>query len=293
MTTSTTLKWAEHPNSITDLGLKAYGVSVGIRVNGPDILERLVEHLPPGWRPCPSKVVDRRYFLSIGAAGNGSQASRVHLLFRDGVQVARSQDLDLILEILESDLQISVAEAAPRVFIHAGVVGWRGKAILIPGRSFSGKTTLVAELVRAGADYYSDEYAVVDRRGRVHPYPKPLSIREGADNRQKKYPVEALGGRPGVRPLPLGLVVVTRYEPGAEWRPESLSAGQGILELLANTVSARREPERALDTFKNFFRGVHFLKSARGEAKEVAPFILEEAGQLSQQGRFLTETLAG
>ncbi len=130
---------------------------------------------------------------------------------------------------------------------------------------------------RAGADYYSDEYAVVDRRGRVHPYPKPLSIREGADNRQKKYPVEALGGKPGVRPLPLGLVVITRYEPGAEWRPEKVSAGQGMLELLANTVSARREPERALDTFRHLFPGVRFLKSARGQAKEVVPFILKKA----------------
>ena len=169
------------------------------------------------------------------------------------------------------------------MFIHAGVAGWRGKAILIPGSSFSGKTTLVAELVKAGADYYSDEYAVVDRRGRVHAYPKPLSIREGDALKQKKYPVEALGGKPGVRPLPLGLVVVTRYEPGAEWRPESLSAGQGTLELLANTVSARREPERALDTFKNFFPGARFLKGARGEAKETVPLILEEAGQLTHQ----------
>jgi len=278
MRTSTTLKWAEHPDSITDLGLKAYGVSVGIRVNGPDILERLVEHLPPGWRPCPSKVVDRRYFLSIGAAGNGSQASRVHLLFRDGVQVARSQDLDLILEILESDLQISVAEAAPRVFIHAGVVGWQGKAILIPGRSLSGKTTLVAELVRAGADYYSDEYAVVDRRGRIHPYPKPLSIREGNSLRQKKYPVEALGGKPGLQPLPLGLVVISRYQPGAQWHPQSLSPGQGILELLANTVSARREPQRALDTFKQFLPALPFLKGVRGEAKETVPLLLDQAG---------------
>jgi hypothetical protein len=34
--------------------------------------------------------------------------------------------------------------------------------------SYSGKTTLVSELIRAGATYYSDEYAVIDERGRVH-----------------------------------------------------------------------------------------------------------------------------
>jgi len=52
-----------------------------------------------------------------------------------------------------------------------------------------------------------------------------------------------------------------------------------MLELLANTVSARREPERALDTFKKFFPAVRFLKSARGEAKEIVPSILEQVAQ--------------
>ena len=136
----------------------------------------------------------------------------------------------------------------------------------------------MAELVKAGADYYSDEYAVVERRGQVHPYPKPLSIREGDSLRQKKYPVEALGGKPGLQPLPLGLVVISQYRPGAQWHPQSLSPGQGMLELLANTVSARREPQRALDTFKNFFPSARFLKSARGQAKETVPLILDQAG---------------
>ena len=51
-----------------------------------------------------------------------------------------------------------------------------------------------------------------------------------------------------------------------------------MLELLVNTVSVRREPERALDTFKKFFPAVRFLKSARSEAKEIVPSILEQAG---------------
>jgi hypothetical protein len=98
------------------------------------------------------------------------------------------------LEALESDLHRSVAERARRwCFVHAGVVGWRGRVIVIPGRSHSGKTTLVAEWLRAGALYYSDEYAVFDAMGRVHAYAKPLSLRQnGAATR---YAVEALGGR--------------------------------------------------------------------------------------------------
>jgi hypothetical protein len=42
--------------------------------------------------------------------------------------------------------------------------------MVLPGKSFAGKTTLVAALVRAGAEYWSDEYAVLDANGDVHPY---------------------------------------------------------------------------------------------------------------------------
>src|ERR671929_229610 len=87
---------------------------------------------------------------------------------------------------------------------HAGVVGWQGRAILIPGRSFSGKSTLVAALVRAGATYYSDEFAVLDERGRVHPFPKKLSMRLEGSARPRFAPVEELGGRRGTTPLRVG-----------------------------------------------------------------------------------------
>ena len=65
------------------------------------------------------------------------------------------------------------------IFIHAGVVAQDGVAIALPGVSFAGKTTLVSALVRAGAVYYSDEFAVIDKRGVVNPYPKALSVRAG------------------------------------------------------------------------------------------------------------------
>ncbi len=72
-----------------------------------------------------------------------------------------------------------------------------------------------------------------------------------------------------------GLVLFTGYAAGAEWDPESLSVGQGTLELLGNTVPARLEPERALDTLKAFVSGVSFFKTQRGEAKDVIQPILK------------------
>ncbi|MGH7408750.1 MAG: hypothetical protein ACREKF_12185, partial [Candidatus Methylomirabilales bacterium] len=139
-----------------------------------------------------------------------------------------------------------------------------------------GKTTLVAALVRAGATYYSDEYAVFDARGRVHPYPKPLSIRGENGGQPRKCPAEALGGLPGVKPLPVGLVAGTAYQPGARWRPRLLSPGQGVLTLLAKAVAARRRPKTALATLLRVVSRAPVLKGARGEAEEVLAAMLEQ-----------------
>ena len=149
---------------------------------------------------------------------------------------------------------------------------------MLPGRSFSGKTTLVLELVRAGATYYSDDYAVFDARGRVHPFPRQLSIRENGAHVQDRHPVEALGGVAGELPLPVGLVAVTEYDAGvAGWRPRRLSAGHGVLELLGHAPAARRKPEAALATFERVTGTALVLKGRRGEAKRVAASILERA----------------
>jgi hypothetical protein len=158
------------------------------------------------------------------------------------------------------------------------VVAWRGRAIVIPGRSFSGKSSLVAALVRAGATYYSDEYAVFDARGRVHPFPAPLSLRGADGERPTRHPPESLGRRPGTRPLPVGRVAVSPYRQGARWRPRRLTPGQGVLALLANTVPARERPAAALAALQRAVVAAPVLKGARGEASEVAGVLLENVG---------------
>ena len=190
----------------------AYGVRVGVRVNDPSAIELLLERLPPGWKQVSVPFVERLYSLFIGRPPRPG-VRRFHLVYSDITRIARTVDLDEALDSFESNLQLYVAEAARRrVFVHAGVVGWRGQAILIPGRSHTGKTTLVTELVKRGATYYSDEYAVVDAKGRVHPYPKPLQVREGETFKQTKYEVEKFGGLRGRKPLPVGLVVVSQHK---------------------------------------------------------------------------------
>lgn len=258
------------------ISFTSHGVRIGVRVNRPEALSLIKDYLPPRCKPSPSPVVERLYSFVVGG-GNETERSvrRFNLLYRDIARLARTRNLEEALELFEADLGLFVAEAAPRrVFVHAGVVGWKGQAILIPGRSYSGKTTLVTELMRAGAVYYSDEYAVLDVLGRVHPYPRALQIREAETGKQKKYSVEALDGKAGAKPLDVQLVVVSRYKPQARWRPQQLSAGHGVLELLANTVSARYRPQKALATLERVSKRALTLKSARGEAGEIVESLL-------------------
>ncbi|MEK6410340.1 MAG: hypothetical protein AABN34_25750 [Acidobacteriota bacterium] len=267
--------WAE------SLSFTSYGVCFGVRANRKRTLDRILLSLPPGWKPSRSRVVDRLYSFVLGVEEPRGKGQRLPRVYADEEKITGASTMKQAIDAFESDLQLFVAETAPRrVFVHAGVVGWRGKAIVIPGRSFSGKTSLVAALVKAGAIYYSDEYAVLDDQGRVHHYARPLSIREnGHPGKSKKYRVEALGGRSGVKPLPVGLVVVSKYKPGARWRPRELSAGEGALELMANTVSARRQPERMLEAVRLVASQAQVLKGNRGEAGQVVDFIFERLGR--------------
>jgi len=248
----------------------SYGLRIGIRVNQPEVLEQLTEYLPPGWKPSAARVVDRLYSLKIGGSVRPG-IRNFHLLYTGPSRLARTMVLEGILEALDFDLQLYVAERARRrVFIHAGVVGWRERAIVIPGMSHAGKTTLVAALVRAGATYYSDEYAVFDAQGRVHPYARPLGIRDASGDRPRRCPVRELGGTPGSKPLAVGLVAVSEYREGGRWRPRALSPGQGALALLENTVSARRRPRAALEVLQQVVSQAPVLKGPRGEAEEAA-----------------------
>lgn len=258
------------------MAFTAYGVSVGIRTNNADILDGISAYMPPEWEATHKPIVDSLFSLRLGPAAQRQGRRNYHLLYYGAVRIARSLDMAEILETLENYLRITVAFWAKEdhLFVHAGVVGWQDRAIVIPGRSFSGKTTLVSELIKSGATYYSDDMAIFDPQGRVHPFPVPLSVRQ-EDGRDRKQP-EEFGSISGVEPLPVGLVIVTNYEEGAQWRPRTLSPGRTLMALLDNTVAARKDPKVSLPILQQVVRSASAFKSKRGEAATVAGPILAQ-----------------
>ncbi len=265
----------------------SHGVRIGIRVNNPEALERVVVHLPPESKRAASPVVDELCSLLVGGSARPG-VRRYSLLYWGAGRIARTLDSDEAFQALEALLDLLVSMGARRkLFVRAAVVGWRGRAVVICGPPSSGKTTLVQALVRAGATYYSDQYAVFDARGRVHPYPNRLTLRDGEGGQPRKCSVEMLGGRCGSKSLPVGLVVVTQYWPGARWRPRVLSSGQAVLALLGETVQVRRRPKSALAICRRVADSATVFRGKRGEAEDMVLPLLTYLRSGDHDGRLV------
>ena len=271
---------------IDAFAVTGYGVRVGVRVNDAALIERLRSRLPPGAKISPMGTVDRMLSVIQAPPSERRGVKNYHLLYADHMVVGRSHRLDAVLDNYDTHLRMAMAELSRRkLFVHAGVVAWKDRAILLPGRTLAGKTHLVAELVKAGATYLSDEYAVLDEDGFVHPFAKPLSMRPSTTAPQVETPVEEIGGVPGRTPVPVGLVVMSQFE-GARWRPKRLTTGQGVLELLDNTFSAPQSPEHAIRILGRVASGATVLKGKRGDAGTMSePRFGRGRGRLSSQRR--------
>src|SRR5690242_2288481 len=260
-----------------EVSFELFGVSIGIRANEPSLLHTISPYLPAALKPSSVPIVQKLYSIIAGGFRAEARIRRLHLLYGNVERLARTTEFAELLGILRSDVNLYIAENVPqRVFVHAGAVGWNGRAIVIPGASFSGKTTLVQEFLRAGATYYSDEFAVLDRQGRVHAYGGALSVRNAHSGKQEIRRTEEFGGTMGKNPLPVGCVIATHYRPGAEWNPKAISKGLGVMALLGNTVAARKNPSRALAALTRAVADARILKGSRGEARETVDSILED-----------------
>jgi hypothetical protein len=154
-------------------------------------------------------------------------------------QTASGADIaDLVVDHLHKLVSVHARHV---VFIHAGVVGMHDRVVIVPGRSHTGKTTLVAAAVRAGWHYYSDEFAVVDADGLIHPYPRPLGVRDES-GRTHPVPVREFGGTAATERARAAAIVSTRFVAGTTWSPRIVEGSAAALTIVDNAVRARLDP---------------------------------------------------
>ena len=153
--------------------------------------------------------------------------------------------------------------------VHAGAVQFGDRALLLPGGTHAGKSALVAELLRCGAVYLSDEYALIDDRGRAQAYPRPLLLRNGGAEQVPRLP-EEFHAAVAHAPVPVAL----QYDAAADWRLAATAQSEALLALLRNTPHVLAETPRVLPALTRASAGSKCYAGKRGDAADAAGHIL-------------------
>jgi hypothetical protein len=255
--------------------MRAYDVEVVIEADDEKLFEQVI---------CVAReaLVGRVEFHPVGRSSTKAvyrfvtDAHGVVQFDLDGVSSGPARLDAGFYRFLNSVIRAHVGSLAKSwVFIHAGVVSWKGKAIILPGRSHRGKTTLVSEMIRNGAGYMSDEYAILDGNGMVHPFERDLGVRPSATEPAVPVDPGEFGGSRATDPVEAGMVVFTGFVEKAEWRPVPVTLGNGILEAVPEVIPFSFNTEFVLKVLNTTFNRAIIVKSDRGEARFTAPKILE------------------
>jgi len=253
------------------LSFTAFGSAIHLRVNAPKVPDDVLAILPPGW--VEESLPEAELQLSLRLASRQNAEQELNSLYKRNELIGQSSDRSVAVGLLEQIIQSHLASSAKdHVFVHAGVVASRNRAVIIPGRSMAGKSTLVKALLAAGATYYSDEFAVLDNQGRVHPYPRRLSIR--MPNGTERPTAESLGASIGKEPLPVHLVVQFDYRAGAASPPRRLSTGKALMELASYTRPEVTQTAIGQDVLGRLAANVPVFKGIRGDADATARQLL-------------------
>lgn len=180
-------------------------------------------------------------------------------------------DPDKTLRGLASGIHYVIGRRSPMTFIHAGAVEVDGSALVFPGASGYGKSTLVTRLVDEGCGYLSDEWAVLSSEGTVFPLSKPIRLRgTTSDSYVRPRGVSTPGG------FSCAAFVFTRFRPAARWDPQPITPGQAVLRAIPSTVRCSAAPDQTLEALTRATRRAVCVRSRRGEDGEPSTATLRE-----------------
>lgn len=149
------------------------------------------------------------------------------------------------------------------VALHAAAVARQGGAILLPGKSGSGKSSVAAWLTAGGFSYLTDELIFLpdDGSGRAIPFPRPLCLKAGTaelitamlpEPAQDQVLRDELGAvvphrllNPAFTPASPApsLLLFPTYRHGASFHAEPISGARAAAMLMACDVNARNLPD--------------------------------------------------
>ena len=108
---------------------------------------------------------------------------------------------------------------------------------------------------------------LLDTDGRVHPYPRTITLRGSQSELARMIAVDTLAAV-GVEPVRVGLIAHLHYAPDATWDVTDGGGGAATLALIDNAVAARSRPDEVLAHCAATARTARYVRGARGEAND-------------------------
>jgi hypothetical protein len=255
-----------------------YGIRIGFQTDVTDSNSKIASLFPFGTVETDKGAVQGAFLLITNqdSVQNGFywvENGKVELLF-DFFEFE-----EYFWKIVEMKLVFVLAMISPpkMFFFHAGAVALNGKGIVIPGKSFAGKTTLTKEFIKHGAIYYSDDCALINSEGLLFPYPISLAVR--GENGREYVESKVFGSVDGVEPVKVEYVLFASYKEGKSWSPTILDSGHMTLRLLEHLffpASINQKPKEILELVAKLMGQVKIIEGVRGEAIEVVKWFTDK-----------------
>jgi hypothetical protein len=149
-----------------------FGISVEIEYNcqeAGDFLHFLFQDLPPDDGP----VSGRRFEILF--VGKPLQMS----LWQEERKIYCGASKHALAYILTNTILFEcIVDNSDHQALHAAALTHGNTCILLPGKSGSGKSSLAAWLTARGSTYLTDELVLLSGDGVIHPFTRPLSLRQ-------------------------------------------------------------------------------------------------------------------
>jgi len=255
------------------LTVHSLGTTLNVSLPDEDFYGEFQAGLPAYWKTVEAN--DASLCLRIVECKSGTKTAPTYELRIDSVTALSDLSRAAASNLLHEKLNYYLGEFSDQfAFIHAGVVRWQNEVILLPGRSHAGKTTLTAALVQAGADYISDDLAVIGPDATVQLLSQPIRLRADVAG---GFDLSAARSRP--HPLatdhaPIAAIVFLQYRAGQNLRLQTLSKGETTQHLLANSMNARHQPQLVMQYCAAAAQRAWCAQGVRGDAAQAADYIL-------------------
>lgn len=260
---------AQDASSVLGFNVTAVGNSISFEADGIEAFRHLDRHIFPSLprEPfCPNQAD-----ICIRLVQDPC-ASR---LLIDGEEITHSTHSgDLLRELIDRLDRMLVERLTKLHAVHAGAVLIGDKALLLPGASHAGKSSLVAELLRRGAVCFSDEYALVDSQGWVHAYPRALLVRGNTDLQTALRAEECKSTVASVA-APVGWILALQYDRSVGWAVNPMSQSSALLTLLQNTPHVFSQRIEMLTAFRRAVENAECYVGHRGEASDAVDGIMQ------------------